>query len=185
MLCRLDEDLAQRSSRGETVAFIFDEAQNLRRETLEEIRLMANPSPRSPGLLQEIFVGDPQFEKNLRSRDLLVLNQRFEVRCQLRPFTPEESLDYVEHRLNNAGSTIPRVFTPRAVSLIIQSSGGNPGTLNRVCREALSGGYSQLKKRIDPANVREALADLGMEKEPGWLLSQKNLAWIKKSRRKI
>jgi general secretion pathway protein A len=180
MIRRLDEDLAQRSARGETIAFIFDEAQNLRRKTLEEIRLLANPSPKYPRLLQEIFVGDPQFEKNLRSRDLLVLNQRFEVRCRLRPFTPEESLGYVEHRLNIAGSTTSRVFTPRAVSLITQTSGGNPGTLNRICREALSVGYSQLKKRIDPANVREALANLGMEKERGWLLSPKTLPWIKK-----
>ena len=63
----------------------------------------------------------------------------------------------------------------------IQTSGGNPGTLNRICQEALSVGYSQLKTRIDPANVREALGNLGMKKEPGWLLSKKTLPWIKKS----
>jgi general secretion pathway protein A len=167
MLCRLDEDLAQRSARGETVALIFDEAQNLGRETLEEIRLLANPSPKRPRLLQEIFVADPQFEKNLMSRDLSLLNQRIAVRCRLRPFTPQESLGYIEHRFERTGSTTFRVFVPRAVALIIQTSGGNPGTLNRICREALAVGYSQLKRRIDPANVREALANLGMEKEPG------------------
>jgi len=167
MLCRLDEDLAQRSARGETVAFIFDEAQNLGRETLEEIRLLANSSPKNPRFLQEVFVGDPQFEKNLMSRDLSVLNQRLAVRCRLRPFTPQEFLGYIEHRFEKTGSTSFRVFAPRAVALIIQTSGGNPGTLNRICREALSVGYSQLKRRIDPANVREALANLGMEKEPG------------------
>jgi len=104
MLCRLNDELAQRSERGETVALIIDEAQNLRRETLEEIRFLANPSPKRPRLVQEIFVGDPQFEKNLSSRGLMVLNQRFEVRCRLRPLTPEESLGYIENRLNRAGS---------------------------------------------------------------------------------
>jgi general secretion pathway protein A len=160
MLSRLDEALAKRTAREETVALLIDEAQNLRRETLEEIRLLANPTPKIRNPLQKIFVGDPQFEENLRSRDLASLNQRIEVRCRLRPFTPEESLGYIEHRLNKAGSTTSRVFTPRAVSLIAQAAKGNPGTLNRICQKALWRGYSKLKKLIDPANVREALGNL-------------------------
>ncbi len=181
MLCRLNENLAQRSEGGETVALIIDEAQNLRRETLEEIRLLANPNPKRPRLVQEIFVGDLRFEKNLSSRGLMVLNQRFEVRCCLRSFTPEESLGYIEHRLNRAGSTASKVFTPRAVSLITQTSGGNPGTLTRICQETLSVGYSQLKKIIDSASVREALDNLEMGKKRGWHLHWKIPPWIKKS----
>ena len=180
MLFRLNEDLARRSERGETLALIIDEAQNLKKETLEEIRLLANPNPKKPRLLQEIFVGDLEFEKNLSSRSLMFLNQRIEVRCRLRPFTLEESLGYIEHRLNKAGSTTSRVFTSRAVFLIIQSAGGNPGTLSRVCQEALSMGYSKLKKTIDSASVREALANLGMENERGWPLHWNPLPWIKR-----
>ena len=181
MFSRLEAELIQRSVRGETVALIIDEAQQLRRGALEEIRFLANPSPKIPNLLQAIFVGDPQFEKNLRSKDLSFLNQEIEVRCHLEPFTMEESLGYIEHRLRKAGSTTSRVFTPRAVSLITQSSGGNPGTINRICEEALSVGYNQFKERIDPTNMREILANLRMEKERGWLLPPKTLPWIKKS----
>jgi len=172
MLRRLDEELVQRSKRGESVALIFDEAQNLIRETLEEIRILANSNPRRPRLLQEIFVGDPQFEKDL-SKDLIAINQRIDVRCRLRlrPLTAEESLGYIEQRLNRAGNTTCRVFTPRAVSLIIQASGGNPEALNRISWEALAAGHSQLKKKIDLGSVREALANLGMEKEAGRLSS--------------
>jgi general secretion pathway protein A len=185
MLSRLEWELTQRSACGETVVLIIDEAQNLKRETLEEIRFLANPSPNIPNLLQTIFVGDLQFEKNLRSKDLSFLNQRIEVRCRLRPFTPEESLGYIEHRLRKAGSTTSRVFTPGAVFLIIQSSGGNPGTLNRICEEALSVGYNQFKERIDPANMREILANLGIKKGHGWLLPPKTLPRIKKGLRKF
>jgi general secretion pathway protein A len=180
MLCRLYENLAQRSEGGETFALIIDEAQNLRRETLEEFRLLANPSPKRPSLVQEIFVGDIQFEKNLSSGGLMSLNQRFEVRCRLRPFTPEESLGYIEHRLKRAGSTTSRVFTPRAVSLITQTSGGNPGALTRICQESLSMGYSKLKKKIDSASVREAIANLGMENGRGRHLHWKTLPWIRR-----
>jgi general secretion pathway protein A len=182
MLFRLEGALAKGTAREETIALIIDEAQNLRRETLEEIRLLANPTPKIPNPLQEIFVGDPRFEENLRSRGLSALNQRIEVRCRLRPFTPEESLNYIEHRLNMAGGTTSRVFSPRAVSLIAQTSGGNPGTLTRICREALSVGYSKLKERIDPASVGEALANLGMQKRRGWLAYLKNLPRKKRPR---
>ena len=181
MFSRLEWDLTQRSARGETVVLIIDEAQDLRSETLDEIRFFANPSPKMPNLLQAIFVGDPQFEKNLRSKDLSLLNARIEVRCHLGPFTPEESLGYIEYRLRKAGSMTSRVFTPRAVSLITQSSAGNPGILNRICEEALSVGYNQFKERIEPANMREILANLRMEKERRWLLPPKTLPWIKKS----
>ena len=171
MLRWLDAELVQRSARGQSVALIFDEAQNLRRETLEEIRILSNSSPKRPRLLQEIFVGDPEFEKSL-IKDLTAINQRIDVggRFRLRPLTSEESLGFIEQRLNRAGSATCRVFTPRAVSLIIQAAGGNPETLNRICRETLAAGHSQLKKKIDLGSVREALANLGMDKEPGWLL---------------
>ncbi len=182
MLSLLGEDILQRSIQGETVAMIFDEAQNLRKEILEEIRLFANPHPRRPKLLQEIFVGAPQFEKKLSGRDLLILNQRFEVRCCLRPLSPEESLSYIERRLNRVGSTTSRIFTPRAVSLITQTSGGNPGILTRICRETLSMGYSKLKKPIDWPSVREAMAKLGMKNGSVWHLHWKTPSWIRKGR---
>ena len=181
MLFQLEEALAKGTAREETVALIIDGAQNMRRETLEDIRLLANPTPRIPNTLQEIFVGDPQFEENLRSLDLASLNQRIEARCRLLPFTPEESLGYIEHRLNIVGSTTSKVFTPRAVFLIAQTAEGNPGTLNRICQEVLWMGYSRLKKPIDPANVREALGNLHMEKECSWPFSPKTLPWIKKA----
>jgi type II secretory pathway predicted ATPase ExeA len=181
MLSLLDEDILQRSAQGETVAMIFDEAQNLRKEVLEEIRLFASPHPRRPKFLQEIFVGAPQFEKKLNGRDLLTLNQRFEVRCHLRPFTLEESLGYIEHRLNRAGSTTSKVFTPRAVYLIASHAKGIPGRLNRVCQEALSVAYTQMKEKADSANVREALANLGMMRKELWHLREKTLSWFGKN----
>ncbi len=181
MLSLLDEEILQRSAQGETVALIFDEAQNLRKEVLEEIRLFANPHPKRPKFLQEIFVGAPQFEKKLNGRDLLVLNQRFQVRCRLRPFTLEESLGYIEHRLNRVGSTTSKVFTPRAAYLIASHAKGIPGTLNRVCQEALSVAYTQMREKADSANVREALANLGMVRKELWKLREKTLSWFKKN----
>ena len=181
MLSRINEDLTRRSSLGETITIIVDEVQNLKKEILEDIRLLANFNPKTPKLLQVIFVGDLHFEKKLNTRGLLILNQRFEVRSRLLPFTLEESRDYIEYRLQRAGSTAPQVFTPRAMNLITSHSNGIPRTLNQVCYEALSVGYSQMKEKVDSENVREALVNLGLEKQVKWQLPMKAMSWMKRN----
>jgi general secretion pathway protein A len=180
-LSRIDKDLIRRSSQGETITVIFDESQNLKREILEEIRLLSNSNPSTPKFLQLIFVGDSQFEKNLRGRKFLILNQRFEVRSSLLPLTPEESREYIEHRLQRAGSTASKVFTPRAVNLIVVHSSGIPRILNQVCHEALSVGYSQMKEKVDCENVREALVNLGLDNQGKWQIPEKAFSWMKKT----
>jgi general secretion pathway protein A len=162
-LSRINEDLTRRSSRGEIVALIFDEAQNLGKDILEEILLWANSNPAMPKFLQVIFVGDMQFEKKLNSRNLSALNEKFEVRPRLLPFTVQESREYIEHRLRRAGSTASRVLTPKAMTLIAYHGEGIPRVLNRVCYEALSVGYSQRKDKVDSESVRKALAKIGLE----------------------
>lgn len=165
MLSRINEELIRRSSQGESVAVLFDEAQNLKKEILEEILLWADFNPKMSGILQFVFVGDPEFEKKLADRDLLALEQRFEVRSRLLPFTLEESRDYIEYRLQRAGSNAAQVFTPRAMNLIIYHSSGIPRTLNQVCYEALWAGYTQFKEKVDLESVGGALVNLGLEKE--------------------
>ncbi len=180
-LYRIDKDLARRYSQGEPIIFIFDQAQNLKNDILEEIRLLSNSNPMTPKFLQLVFVGDAQFEKNLRSRNLFILNQRFEARICLQPLTAEESLDYIEHRLQGAGTTVSRVFSPRAVNLIVVHSGGIPRTLNQVCHEALAVGYSQMKEKVDCENVREALVNLGLNKQGKWQIPERAFSWVKKT----
>lgn len=179
MLSQLNENIIKRSEQDETVVLLFDEAQHLKKEILDEIRLFANSSPKRPKILQEIFVGDLQFEKRLRSMDLSALNQRFEVRCRLMPFSTAESQNYIEYRLNRVGNTAAKVFTPGALSLIANCSNGIPRNINRICNEALSVGYSQMKQKIDSGNVREVLVNLGTGKKDGWQLREKTLTWIK------
>jgi type II secretory pathway predicted ATPase ExeA len=163
-LSRITEDLIRRSSRGEIIALIFDEAQNMKKEIVEEILLWINSNPALPKFLQMIFVGDMQFEKKLNTRELSALNQKLEVRSRLQPFTVQESRDYIEHRLRRAGSTASQVLTPKAMTLIAYHGGGIPRVLNRVCYEALSAGYSEMKDKVDPESVKKALVKMGMEK---------------------
>jgi general secretion pathway protein A len=163
MLSRINEELNRRSSRGEIIVLIFDEAQNLRREIVEEILLLADFNPAIPKSLQVIFVGDMQFAKRLNHKELSALNQKFDVRSRLLPFTVQESREYIEHRLYRAGSTASQVLTPKAMTLIAYHCNGIPRVLNRLCYEALSVGYGEMKDKVDSESVRKALIKIRRE----------------------
>jgi general secretion pathway protein A len=70
LLHALNENLIRRLSQNENVALIIDEAQNLGKEVLEELRQLSNlETPRSK-LLQIILVGQPELEAKLNSPEL-------------------------------------------------------------------------------------------------------------------
>jgi len=163
MISQFNNFLSQGSSDGETLALVFDESQNLTNEILDDLRLLANPSPKSGRFVQEIFVGEPDIERKLESKELRPLRQRMEIHVDLKPLTKEETRQYMEYRLNKAGSTISNVFAPKAESLIFRFSQGNPMIMNKVCDQAFRFGYRQMKMKIDSASVKKAIAKLEKE----------------------
>jgi general secretion pathway protein A len=164
MVSKLNHYLYQISARDETLAIIVDEAQHLSKEIMEELRLLCNSDPRRPRFLQEILVGSPEIAGKLNSADLRQLNQRITVRRQLKPLTEEESRQYIEHRLNKAGSSTAEIYTPEAVSLICRHGKGSPRIINIICYLALAAGYAFSKKKIDEAVVKEVVSILGRQK---------------------
>ena len=157
MLSQFNHVLMQGHAKGETLAIMFDESQRLSNETLEDLRLLANHNARAGNMIQEIFVGEPHIEKRLDSNELRQLRQRMAIRVDLKPLTKEESRQYMEYRLNKAGSNLADVFTPQAEDLIFRYAQGNPMILNRICDKAFHFGYSQGKKKIDRAGIKEAI----------------------------
>jgi len=164
MIAQFEEYLIQKSALDETPVMLIDEAQNLSREVLEELRLFAAPDPRRPKYLQEILVGDSGFEEMLNSSDLQQLTQRIAVRCLLRPLSEDESRQYLEYRFNKVGGTLSQVFTPEAVAFIIQKSRGIPRAINVLGYLALSAGYALSQKKIDTPLLEKVFPLMGEEK---------------------
>ena len=164
MIAQFEEYLIQKSALDQTPVMIIDDAQNLSREVLEELRLFAAPDPRRPKYLQEIFVAEPGFEEKLVSDDLQQLAQRIAVRCPLRPFSEDESRQYMEHRISKVGGSLMQVFTPEAVSFIAQKSKGIPGAINRLGYLSLSAGYALSQGKIDTPIPENIFPLIGEEK---------------------
>ena len=65
-----------RKARGKKVLLLIDEAQNLSKAVLEQLRLLSNLETNREKLLQIILVGQPELSDILDSHELRQLGQR-------------------------------------------------------------------------------------------------------------
>ena len=143
---------------GRHVLLIVDEAQNLRIDTLEELRLLTNINSGQDDLLQIIMVGQPELREMLSQPELRQLSQRVMATYHLQPMTPETTLEYVTHRLKHAGGT-GEEFTPEAVRLIHEEAEGIPRMINKLCDLALVYASSTKETQVDVGTIRELIED--------------------------
>ena len=121
MLLDLNRFLIQRHARGLITALVVDEAQALRNELLEEIRLLTNLETSQQKLLQIVLMGQPELEMVLDSPELRQLKQRVSLRCQLQPLDGPQTHAYVLSRLERAGApTEPPIFTEEALDKVFR-----------------------------------------------------------------
>ena len=146
---------------GRATILIVDEAQNLSREMLEELRMLTNPEVDGGGTLQLVLVGQPQLQQLLYRPDLSQLLQRVVAHYHLQPLSLGETVEYVVHRLQCAGCERP-IFTPDALSMIYQGAHGIPRLINMICDVALLYGYTEELQQIDAAVVAQVIADRGL-----------------------
>lgn len=158
----LNEFLLSLLPLGAAALLIIDEAQNLPRQVLEQIRILSNLETSKEKLLQIVLVGQPTLKELLRSADLRQLDQRVSIRYELKPLSREETSAYVAHRLTIAGGGAVVSFAPKALDLVHKYTGGIPRLINLVCDRALLGGYSARTSRITPAMVKHAAGGLDL-----------------------
>ena len=148
---------------GARAVVSIDEAQNLPLHILEQIRILSNLETDKEKLIQIILVGQLNLAPLLRSPELRQLDQRISIRYELKPLSREELNAYVAHRLAIANATRQVTFSPKALDLVHQYSGGIPRLINLVCDRALLGAYSAQTPRIDADIVAAAGAGLDLK----------------------
>jgi general secretion pathway protein A len=141
------------------VALIVDEAQNLRPSVLEQIRLLSNLETEKEKLLQIVLVGQPELGELLGRENLRQLKQRIALRYHVAPLAAEEVGDYIGHRLAVAGGDGRIQWTPEALALIYEYSGGVPRLINVLCDKALLAGYVAETFLIGAPIIQRAIED--------------------------
>jgi general secretion pathway protein A len=145
---------------------IIDEAQNLSREMLEEVRLLSNLETPNSKLIQIVLAGQPELSEMLDRDDLRQLRQRIVLRHELKPFDAAEVEYYVEERLRLAGYTGKGIFKRSALCELFAVTGGVPRLVNVVCDGALLTGYGRDQVVLDAEVIREVANDLHLNRGP-------------------
>ena len=115
--------------KGLRVVLIIDEAQELSRELLEQVRLLTNLETNTQKLLQIVLLGQPELRHLLARPALRQLAQRITARFHLDPLRAADTGEYLRHRIAVAGATqFP--FEEAAVRRLHALSGGVPRLLN-------------------------------------------------------
>ncbi len=158
---QLNTFLLNESGCGNNVVLIIDEAQNLKPNLLEQIRLLSNLETEKEKLLQVILVGQPELNTRLNLYELRQLRQRIMVRYHILPLEHKEIANYIEHRLNIAGLTTGGIeFSKEAIEAISGFSSGIPRLINMICDRALLAGFAAETRNLGQNIINKCLEEL-------------------------
>ena len=163
MLEQINEYLLKQHMHGRIVALIFDEAQGLSDEVLEELRLLGNLETDSEKLIQIILVGQPELERRLDRVKLAQLKQRIAHRLVLHPLAPDEVGPYIAARLEQAGYKGGELFKVNTVTLIAGYSCGIPRIINSLCDNALMRACKAGTRTVTPEMIDESAKELRVD----------------------
>jgi general secretion pathway protein A len=153
--------LLENHSKARRTVLIIDEAQNLSRDVLEQLRLLTNLETSKEKLMQILLVGQPELNNMLTQADLRQLGQRITARYSLMSLYPHETSDYIVHRCRVAGAK-NQLFSPSAMRCVHRYSGGVPRVVNMICDRALLGAYARSMSSVSASIVRHATGQIGI-----------------------
>lgn len=141
-----------------SVLMIIDEAQNLTREALEDLRMLTNINAGKDEVLQLLLVGQPELRDMVRRPDLIQFAQRIAASYHIPRLGADGVAGYIAARLRLAGGSAG-IFSLQAAGLIHQATGGTPRLVNQLCDLALTYAFAEGAKVVKRTTVEAVLRD--------------------------
>ena len=163
LLDMLNMYLIEQYTNGKKVVLIVDEAQNLSKKVLEEIRLLSGIETHKEKVLRIILAGQPELRQTLDSPTLKQLVQRIRLRFHLGPLDRIELKEYITHRLKVAGRETDDLFDEECYEVIYRYAGGVPRLINTLCDTALLCAFADDKQVVKVEDLRAAIEELGWQ----------------------
>lgn len=138
---------------------IVDEAQHLRSDVLEDLRLLTNYNMDSENRLTLLLMGHAELRRRLAMAVHEPLAQRIVVRHHVAPLEHDEVAPYLAHQLRLAGTEAP-LFEPAAVAAIYQATNGLVRMINRLAHHALNAATLRKGRQVSAADVEAALPEV-------------------------
>ena len=163
LLDMLNMFLIEQYSSGKKVVLVVDEAQNLTKKVLEEIRLISGIETHKEKVLRIILAGQPELRDTLDSAGMQQLLQRVRLRFHIGPLDRREMREYVERRLSVAGCKKKDLFAGDSFDVLYRFTGGVPRLINTLCDTALLCAFADEKKVVEADSVIEAAEELNWQ----------------------
>lgn len=160
LLAELNRFLLTENSAGRTVVLVIDEAQNLKPDVLEQIRLISNLETTDDKLIQIILAGQPELDELLQRPELRQLNQRIAIRYRLHAMNLSETRSYIAHRMVVAGNLNGVTFSGSALRFLYFKSNGIPRMINIMADRCLLLAYGDEKRTISTKMAKRAIREL-------------------------
>jgi len=143
---------------GHRTLLIFDEAQNLSQESLEELRMLTNINTGKDEVVQLLLIGQPELRAMISQPKLEQLAQRIAVSYHLEPLDAETTGTFIMHRLRAVGGTGAE-FTEEARDFVYQVTHGVPRLINQFCDMALLYAWTQDSPQVTRQILSRVLQD--------------------------
>ncbi len=163
LLATLEAYLTLLATQKKRAVLIVDEAQNLSRDAIEELRMLSNFQFGSQALLQSFLIGQPELRDMLLSRSLEQLRQRVIASYHLGPIARDETRSYIEHRLSLVGWKQDPRFDDDAFDEIFQWTSGIPRRINLLCNRLLLATYLAEGHEVTAAAVAKVAMEIRAE----------------------
>lgn len=153
LIATIEAFLTQLAMENRRALLIVDEAQNLERGAVEELRMLSNFQLGNQALLQSFLVGQPELRVLLTSKPMEQFRQRVIASCHLGPMEKAETRAYIEHRLRQVGWKGVPSFDDEAFERIFHRTSGIPRRVNVLCNRLLLAAYLASETRLDAGTV--------------------------------
>jgi putative secretion ATPase (PEP-CTERM system associated) len=163
LLDRIERFFISQSMEGKRVLMIVDEAQNLPKDSLEELRMLSNFEISGKTLFQTFLIGQQQLGERLFLPEMEQLRQRVVANYQLKPLNEEETKNYILFRLEKAGWDQSPQFEDDVFNEICNYAQGIPRRINTLCDRILLFGYLDELKVINLLAVQKVITDIEEE----------------------
>jgi general secretion pathway protein A len=137
-----------------SVLLLIDEAQRLKHDLMEEIRLLSNLERQDAKLLNIFFVGQNEFNAILLQPENRALMRRITITYNIDPLDQTETCEYIRHRLKTAGAGY-EIFSSAAMEEVYSFSNGYPRQINIICDLAMFFASQVAQRTISRKIVRQ------------------------------
>ena len=163
LLTSFENFIVEKSREGRRLLLIVDEAQNLPKQSLEELRMLTNLDVNGAPVFQVFLLGQPELKRTIYAADMEQLKQRIVSTYHLEPLDEEETREYILFRLQTAGWLGKPEFDPKVFAVIHAFSAGIPRRINSICDRLLLFGYLEELERLDSEAVEKVISEVNEE----------------------